>query len=148
MNKNRVKRHRMRGKLAQGSEAQKGSKQSYVNTARLGGKLSYLIRGGLSKRTEVSRSHSSRWSNDHPRRLGKLSYRAKGRTDKELSNPKEDSAARQPKAGEKPERVGKEGRRPGENIRGVKDRYQTKRRKKWLNRQESCGKGCLVGKIY
>jgi len=36
MDKNRVKRHRMRGKLAQGSEAQKGSKQSYVNTARLG----------------------------------------------------------------------------------------------------------------
>ncbi len=37
----------MRGKLAQGSKAQKGSKQSYVNTARLGGKLSYLIRGDL-----------------------------------------------------------------------------------------------------
>jgi hypothetical protein len=42
----------------------------------------------------------------------------------------EDSAARQPTAGEKPEREGKEGRRPGENIRGVEDRYQTRRRER------------------
>ena len=79
---------------------------------------------------EVSRSHSSRWSNDHPGRLGKPSYRAKGRTDKELSDQMEDSAARQPTSGEKPERMGQEGRRPDENIRGVKDRYQTRRRER------------------
>jgi hypothetical protein len=42
----------------------------------------------------------------------------------------EDSAARQPRSGEKPERMGKEGRRPEESIRGVKDRYQTKRRER------------------
>jgi hypothetical protein len=29
---------------------------------------------------EVSRGRSSRWSNDHPGRAGKLAYRAKGRT--------------------------------------------------------------------
>jgi hypothetical protein len=42
----------------------------------------------------------------------------------------EDSAARQPKSGEKPERMGQEGRRLDENIRGVKDRYQTRRRER------------------
>ena len=54
MNKNRVKRHRMRGKLAQGGDAQKGSKQSCVNTARVGGKMSHLIRGGLPERGQKS----------------------------------------------------------------------------------------------
>jgi len=34
---------------------------------------------------EVSRGHSSRWSNDHPGRTGKPDYRAKGRTVEELS---------------------------------------------------------------
>jgi hypothetical protein len=35
--------------------------------------------------TEVSRGRSSRWSNDHPGREVKASYRAKGRTEGELS---------------------------------------------------------------
>jgi hypothetical protein len=33
----------------------------------------------------VSSGHSSRWSNDHPGRLVKASYRAKGQTVRELS---------------------------------------------------------------
>ena len=37
----------MRDKLAIDSEVQKGSKQSYVNAARIRGKISHLIRGGL-----------------------------------------------------------------------------------------------------
>jgi len=47
MNKNRVERHGMPDELASDSEVQKGFKQSHVNAARLRGKLSYLIRGGL-----------------------------------------------------------------------------------------------------
>ena len=78
MNKNRVERHGMTDKLAGDGKVQKGSKQSHVNAARVRGKLPNLIRGGLSRRTEVSRGHSSRWSNDHPGRTGKLDYRAKG----------------------------------------------------------------------
>jgi len=38
---------------------------------------------------EVSRGRSSRWSNDHPGRAGKPAYRAKGRTDRELSRKEE-----------------------------------------------------------
>ena len=49
MNKNRVERHGMRDELARGSEVQRGPKQSDVNAARVRGKLSHLIRGGLSK---------------------------------------------------------------------------------------------------
>lgn len=37
------------------------------------------------KGAEVSRGHTSRWSNDHPGRLGKPSHRAKGRTVEEES---------------------------------------------------------------
>jgi len=48
MDKNRVTRHRARGKLASDSDARKGPKRLYVNAAGLGGKLSHLIRGGLS----------------------------------------------------------------------------------------------------
>ena len=69
MDKNRVKRHGAPGKLARDSEAQKGSKRLDVNAAGVRGKSWYLIRGGLSKRTEVSRGHSSR-------RKGKPIYRA------------------------------------------------------------------------
>jgi hypothetical protein len=47
MDKNLVQRQRRWGKLAIGSKAQKGSKPSYVNGARVGGKLSDLIRGDL-----------------------------------------------------------------------------------------------------
>jgi hypothetical protein len=47
MDKNCVKRHRVWDELASGSEVRKGSKQLYVNTARIRGKISYLIRGGL-----------------------------------------------------------------------------------------------------
>ena len=85
MNKNRVERHGMTDKLAQDSKVRKGSKQSHVNAARVRGKLPHLIRGDLPMRAEVSRGYSSRWSNDHPGRMGKLIYRAKGQTDKELS---------------------------------------------------------------
>jgi hypothetical protein len=35
--------------------------------------------------TEVSRGRSSRWGNVHPGRVRKLTYRAKGRTEGELS---------------------------------------------------------------
>ncbi len=48
MNKNYVKRHRVRDELAQDGKVQKGSKQPYVNAARVRGRISYLIRGGLS----------------------------------------------------------------------------------------------------
>jgi len=75
----------MTDKLAEGSKVLKGSKQSHVNAARVRGKLPHLIRGDLPIRAEVSRGHSSRWSNDHPGRTGKLVHRAKGQTDKELS---------------------------------------------------------------
>ena len=95
MDKNRVKRRKARGELAIDNEAQKGSKRPCVNAARLGGKLSYLIRGGLScgRMAEVSRGHSSRWSNDQPGRKGKLFYRAKGQTERELSNPEKGGGA-------------------------------------------------------
>ena len=79
MDKNWVKRRGVRDELATDSEVQKGSKQLCVNAARVRGKQSHLIRGGLSEgEAEVSNGHSSRWSNDHPGRLGKPSHRAKG----------------------------------------------------------------------
>ena len=76
MNENRVESHGITDKLAADSEVRKGSKQSHVNAARVRGKLPRLIRGGLSMRAEVSRGHSSRWSNDHPGQMGKPIYRA------------------------------------------------------------------------
>ncbi len=105
MNKNRVERHGMTDELARDSKVQRGSKQSHVNAARVSGKLPNLIRGGLFKGTEVSRSQSSRWSNDHPRRMGKLVYRAKGRTEKELSRKTQDSISSRQLGGKKPERT-------------------------------------------
>jgi hypothetical protein len=47
MDKNFVKRQWRRGKLAQDGETQREPKQSTVNGARVRGKLSHLIRGGL-----------------------------------------------------------------------------------------------------
>jgi hypothetical protein len=47
MKKNCVERQKVRDKLATDSEVQKGSKQPYVNAARIRGRLSNLIRGGL-----------------------------------------------------------------------------------------------------
>jgi hypothetical protein len=47
MDKNCVKRHVMRGKLATDSEARTRSKQLHVNAARVRGKRPHLIRGGL-----------------------------------------------------------------------------------------------------
>jgi hypothetical protein len=44
MNKNCVERHEVRDELAKDSEVQKGP---YVNAARVRGRLSNLIRGGL-----------------------------------------------------------------------------------------------------
>jgi hypothetical protein len=105
MNKNRVERHGMTDELARDSKVQKGSKQSHVNAARVSRKLPNLIRGDLSKRIEVSRSHSSRWSYDHPRRTGKLVYRAKGRTEKELSRKAQGSISSRHLGGKKPERT-------------------------------------------
>jgi hypothetical protein len=49
MNKNCVARHRVPDELAKDSEVRKGSKQPDVNAARVRGKISYLIRGGLPK---------------------------------------------------------------------------------------------------
>jgi hypothetical protein len=86
MDKNCVERHRVRDELATDSEVRKGSKQPYVNAARIRGKISYLIRGGLPfLKAEVSRGRISRWSNDHPGRPEKSGHRAKGRTVDELS---------------------------------------------------------------
>jgi hypothetical protein len=86
MNKNCVGRHKVPDELATDSEVQKGSKQPYVNAARIRGKLSYLIRGDLLfLKAEVSRGRISRWSNDQPGQPGKPGYRAKGRTVEELS---------------------------------------------------------------
>jgi hypothetical protein len=48
MNKNCVARHRVREELAGDREVQKGSKQPYVNAARVRGKISNLIRGDRS----------------------------------------------------------------------------------------------------
>ena len=86
-NRNHVARHGVRGKLARGSKAQKGLKQRDVNVTGIAGKLSHLIRGGLARsffEPEVSRSRNSRWGNDHPGRLVKANYRAKGRTEEKL----------------------------------------------------------------
>ena len=47
MNKNFVKRHWVRGKLAQDGKAQEEPKQPGVNGARVRGKVSHLIRGDL-----------------------------------------------------------------------------------------------------
>jgi hypothetical protein len=47
MNKNYVKRHWERGKLAKDGEAQREPKWPGVNGARVRGKLSHLIRGDL-----------------------------------------------------------------------------------------------------
>jgi len=47
MDKNCVTRHRVQDELATDSEVRKGSKQLYVNAARIRGKTAYLIRGGL-----------------------------------------------------------------------------------------------------
>ncbi len=105
MDKNRVKRHGAPGELAKGSEAQGGSKWLDVNAAGVRGKSWHLIRGGLSKRTEVSRGHSSRWSDDHPGRTGKLVHRAKSRTEKELSRKAQDSTSSRHLGGKKPERT-------------------------------------------
>jgi hypothetical protein len=48
MDKNCVRRRGAPGELASDGKAQKGSKRPYVNAARVRGKLSHLIRGGLS----------------------------------------------------------------------------------------------------
>ena len=48
MDKNCVRRRGAMGELASDSKARKGSKRPYVNAARIRGKLSHLIRGGLS----------------------------------------------------------------------------------------------------
>jgi hypothetical protein len=84
-------RHKRRGKLARDSKAQKGSKRTCVNAARVRGKRPYLIRGGLlsEKGAEVSRGRSSRWSHDHPGGAVKAAYRAKGRTVRKLSRKKQ-----------------------------------------------------------
>ncbi len=98
MNKNRVERLGVTDKLAKDSKVQEGSKQSHVNAARVRGKLPHLIRGDLPMRAEVSRGHSSR-------RMGKLIYRAKGRTEKELSRKAQDSISSRHLGGKKPERT-------------------------------------------
>ena len=50
MDKNRVERHGAPGKLARGSETQRGSKRLDVYTAGVRGKSWHLIRGDLSKK--------------------------------------------------------------------------------------------------
>jgi len=99
----------MRDELAQGSEVQSGSKQLHVNAARVRGKIPHLIRGGLPERAEVSSGRSSRWRNDHPGRMGKPNYRAKGQTGKELNRKKQDIHSNRKLGGKKPERARREG---------------------------------------
>ena len=103
MNKNYVTRHGMTDKLAEDSEVQRGSKQSHVNVARVRGKKPHLIRGGLPRGAEVSSGHSSRWGNDHPGRMGKPNYRAKGQTGKELNRKEQDSLSSRHLGGKRPE---------------------------------------------
>jgi len=92
MDKNCVKRRGVRDELARDSEVQKGSKQLCVNAARVRGKQSHLIRGGLSGgEAEVNRGRSSRWSNDHPGWTVKADHRAKGRTVEKLSGKEKDN---------------------------------------------------------
>ena len=92
MDKNCVKRRGVRDDLAKDSEVQKGSKQLCVNAARIRGKQSHLIRGGLSEgEAEVSRGRSSRWSNHHPGQSVKADHRAKGRTVEKLSGKEKDN---------------------------------------------------------
>ena len=105
MDKNCVERHGVPDELARDSKVQKGSKQPYVNAARVRGKQSHLIRGGLrrvlkgterlerssDRGAEVSRGRSSRWSNDHPGRTVKADHRAKGRTGEKLSGKEKDN---------------------------------------------------------
>ena len=116
MNKNRI-----RGTAKQGERAR--SREALVAKARRcisGGcavKECVLTRGDLASclkgrrgntEREVSRSHSSRWSNDHPRRLAKASYRAKGRTMKKLSRKKQDTVRSRHLGGKRPERKWRE----------------------------------------
>ncbi len=99
----------MSDELAKDSEVQRGSKQSHVNAARVRGKIPHLIRGGLSRRAEVSRGYSSRWSNDHPGQMRKPIYRAKGQTDKELNRKAQDNVNNRNLGGKKPKRAWGEG---------------------------------------
>jgi hypothetical protein len=111
MNKNRVERHGMPDKLAKDSEVQKGSKQSHVNAARVRGKRPYLIRGGLPRKGQKSAeavvvggyARGAR-DNDHPGRIVKAIYRAKGRTDKKLNRKAQESHSSRHLGGKKPER--------------------------------------------
>ena len=54
--RNWVGRRGARGELAADSEARKGPKRPRVNAARVRGKLSHLIRGGLSHLRERQKS--------------------------------------------------------------------------------------------
>lgn len=92
MDKNCVKRRGVLDELAIDSEIQKGSKQLCVKAARIRGKQSHLIRGGLLEgEAEVSRGRSIRWSNDHPGQSVKADHRAKGRTVEKENRSKSDS---------------------------------------------------------
>jgi hypothetical protein len=92
MDKNCVRRHRKRGKLARDSEARKDQSGLCKRSEDQGkGIAPYPGRSAWSAgEAEVSRGHSSRWSNDHPRRAGKPGHRAKGRTVEELSRKEKD----------------------------------------------------------
>jgi hypothetical protein len=48
MNMNHLKRHRIPDKLKGDSKVQNGSMKSFVEEARVSGKLPYLIRAGLA----------------------------------------------------------------------------------------------------
>ena len=63
---------------------------------------------------EVSRGHSSRWSNDHPGQLVKANYRAKGRTEGELSGRKQGG-----KGNRNPKRNGRGGEAEGREEAGM-----------------------------
>lgn len=110
MNKNHVTRHEMPDKLATDSEVPRGSKQSHVNVARVRGKIPNLIRGGLSEEGQKSAAaivvggfaHKAR-ENDHPGRMGKLIYRAKGQTGKELNRKAQDNHSSRHLGGKRPE---------------------------------------------
>lgn len=91
MNKNCVERHGMPGELATGSKSPKRVKADPCKRSKGQGKESvpYPGRSAGFFSAEVSRGRSSRWGNDHPGRLVKANYRAKGQTGRKLSRKKQ-----------------------------------------------------------
>lgn len=135
MNKNRVARHEIPDELAQDNEVQKRVRVVTCKRGEGQRKDTAPYPGRSDHRAEVSRSRSSRWGNDHPGRIAKANYRAKGRTDKELNRKAQDNLSNRHLGGKKPERTRREGRRPEVSAAGARG-YRGKWRKKWFNTKQ------------